>query len=178
MSFITALQAVVWKPQTCSSVSQQTTDCGYFQKSHSGCSAVIQLMFHSATSGRPTTRNDCVLARRHRRRGGVSFPACRGSTWLCAGGSTAVVLGIPRQRLCQAKSPSEPLLEGPPSSFSALQFHNKHSWHSTRRRIRETKWFSIIYSSLETAYSSSPDYREASWHMVIHTEQKQYMMLS
>lgn len=49
------------------------------------------------------------------RGGGVGFPECRGSTWVCAGGSTAV--GWPPafqlRGLCQAKLLSKPLLEDP-----------------------------------------------------------------
>lgn len=48
--------------------------------------------------------------------------------------------GIPLQGLCQAKSPSKPLLEAPMAhSHAVIQFHNKHSWHTTRRSIKEAK---------------------------------------
>lgn len=57
----------------------------------------------------------------------------------------------------------------PPLSLSALQFHNKH--------IMETKSLSIIYNSLQIAYSSSPDYTETCRQIVIHTREQQYTML-
>lgn len=59
------------------------------------------LIFHSSTWVRSMTTNDCLLLWRRRRRAGVNFPACRGSTWLCVGGSAAVVWppSIPLQGL-------------------------------------------------------------------------------
>ena len=107
-----------------------------------------------------TTRNECILERRHQRRAGVSFPACRGKhlavCWrLYSSGVTPTYHYRDYARLNPHLRPP-PKKKTPCHLLSALQFHNKHSWHSTRRNIRETKWFSIIYSSLQIAYSSSP----------------------
>lgn len=136
------------------------------------CLSAIQLIFHSFMQVRSMEEEMTLFGMTSAQEGRCWFSSVQGKhlavCWrLCSSGLTP---GIPLQGLCQATSPSKPLLEAPPPlSLSALQFHNKH--------IMETKSLSIIYNSLQIAYSSSPDYTETCRHIVIHTREQQYTML-
>lgn len=119
---------------------------------------VVQQIFHSFTRVCSMTRNDCILVWRHDRRGGISFPACRGNTWLCAGGSTAVVWPPAFHYRDYARLNHHPNLcwKHPPAPKAYGFIINIAD---TLPGEALTKWF-IIYSSLQIAYSSCRGYRE------------------
>lgn len=108
----------VWKPQTYSSASQQTTDCGW-QGAFWSASVLFGWYFTASCKNVPWKKKWLCLAwHQHRRR--CWFSSMQGKhlavCWrLC---SSALTPGIPLQGLCQATSPSKPLLEAPPLSLS------------------------------------------------------------
>lgn len=125
----------------------------------------------------PWKKKWLCLAWRQHRRGGVGFPACRGSTWLCAGGSAAVVWPPAFHYRDYARLHHHPNLcwKPPPHSLSQLySFIINTSWrqsHSpsftthcklltvvplTTQRHAGTLWFTLESSNTRCYNNVTP----------------------